>query len=81
MVAVNSCSDDSLGKHSSGLKSPGEYNHIEELITLVHLPRKEIHDFPPCEIILAQKTSCNHGHQLDSMRFFRVIVGCRSGVF
>jgi hypothetical protein len=44
-----------------------EYGHIEELITLVYTPGEELHDFPPREIILAQKTSCENSHYLDGM--------------
>ena len=44
-----------------------ECNHIEELITLVYTPGEELHDFPPREVILGQKTSCEDGHYLDSM--------------
>jgi hypothetical protein len=58
-----------------------KYNHIEELIALVYTPGKEFHDFPPLEITLAQKTSRHDGHQLDSMRLFGVMVGCRPSVF
>ena len=56
-------------------------NHIEEFITLVYAPSKEFHDFPPGEITLGQKTSRDNGHQLDSMRFFGVIVRCRPSAF
>ena len=58
---------------------PKKCNHIEELITLVYPPSEQFHDFPAREIILAQKTPCDNGHQLDSMRFFRVIKGRRPG--
>ena len=58
-----------------------KYNHIEEFITLVYVPSKEFHDFPPGEIALAQKTSRDNGHQLDSMRFLGVVVRCRPGAF
>lgn len=60
---------------------PKKCNHIEELITLVYPPSEQFHDFPACEITLAQKTPCDNGHQLDSMRFFRVIRGRCPGGF
>jgi len=44
-----------------------ECNHIEEFIALVYTPGEELHDFPPREVILGQKTSCEDSHYLDSM--------------
>jgi hypothetical protein len=71
--------ESSLEKRTSS--GPGEREYIEELITLVYSPSKEFHDFPPCEVTLAQKTTCSHRHQLDSMVFLGIIVRCRPSVF
>ena len=72
---------DPLEKHSSSLNSLGGHAYIEELIALVYSPGKEFHDFPPSEVTLAQETTGKHGHQLDSMIFFGILIRCRPGVF
>ena len=63
--------------YSSELK----HEYIEELIALVHSPSKELHDFPPRKVALTQQTTGGHSHQLDGMRFSRIIVRCRPGTF
>jgi hypothetical protein len=63
--------------HSSELNM----KYVEELIALVYFPSKEFHDFPPRKVTLAQQTTGDHSHQLDSMRFSRIVVRCRPGMF
>lgn len=63
--------------YSSELK----HEYIEELIALVYSPSKEFHNFPPRKVALTQQTTGDHSHQLDSMRFSRIVVRCPPGMF
>lgn len=58
-----------------------EHEYIEELIAPVYFPSKEFHNFPPRKVALAQQTTGGHSHQLDSMRFSRIVVRCGPGIF